>query len=172
MSNEFNPNEQLCFRAETAKLLALNVAQIHSGMHEGESSIEQLGDSFQDLANFCMQVQSNPDSDQETKQLAANVLGQVDKAIVSFQFYDRLSQRLSHVQSNLSLLAELVSDNEKLESSDDWRLLRDKISASYTIETEQEMHDAILNGASIEEALSLFKQRLQESEGEQVVELF
>lgn len=172
LTSTLNNQDKLCFRAETAKLLALNVAQIHSGLHEGESSIEQLGDSFQDLAGFCMKIQNSPDSDQPTKDLAQSVLSQVDSAIVSFQFYDRLTQRLAHVQDNLSLLSELLSDQARIDSIDDWRILRDKIKTSYSMETEQEMHEAIMSGASIDEALEIFKKKLSESNTEQVIEFF
>lgn len=172
INESLTDKDELCFRSETAKLLALNVAQIHSGLHEGDSSIEQLGSSFQDLAKFCMHVQNSPNSDDETKVLAQSVLSQVDSAIVSFQFYDRLTQRLAHVQNNLSLLSELLSDENRLDDSNDWRSLRDRIKASYTIETEVEMHNAIMNGSTIEEALELFKQRLKDASEDDSIEFF
>ena len=172
LTENLSSSDSLCFRSETAKLLALNVAQIHSGLHEGDSSIEQLGDSFQNLAKFCMHVQNSENSDEATKSYAKEVLAQVDNAIVSFQFYDRLTQRLAHVQDNLSLLSELLSDENRIDDSDDWRLLRDKIKASYTIETELEMHNAIMNGSSIDDALKLFKDKLKEANEDDSIEFF
>lgn len=172
MALNLSTGADLCFRSETAKLLALNVAQIHTGMLDGENSIEQLGDSFQNLANFCLSMQSNDECSKETQQAAAKMYEKVNGAIVAFQFYDRLAQRLNHVQENLVLLADLLSDNEKLESPEDWGSLRIKIRSSYSIDSEMAMYEAVMNGASIEEAIELFKKELNQSSNDQAIELF
>ena len=172
MSVDLVPNSNLCFRSETAKLLALNVAQIQSGMLDGENSIEQIGDSFQSLANFCLKMQSDTTATEETRSLASNMYQTVNGAIVAFQFYDRLAQRLDHVQQNLLLLADLLSDNEKLDSAEDWASLRNRIRNKYSIESEVTMYEAVMNGATIEEALEIFKSELNKTSSDDAIELF
>ena len=177
MSDNDNQNSNWCFRSETARLLALNVAQIHTGLSEGDSSIETLSSSFQQLANFCSEINNLENSQgngqvEEVKQIASSMSGQVNNAIMAFQFYDRLCQRLDHVQNNLHMLSELITDEGHINNTDGWAQLRDKIKASYTMETEHKMHEAVMKGATIEEALELFKAELANQEDEDDIELF
>jgi len=177
MSNDDNNKENWCFRSETARLLALNVAQIHTGLSEGDSSIDTLSNSFQLLANFCSEIQqidnSDPESQlEEVKQIASSMSGQVNNAIMAFQFYDRLCQRLDHVQNNLNMLSDLITDESHMAKAEGWQVLREKIKSSYTMETEHKMYEAVMKGASIEEALELFKQEMEEQPEEDDIELF
>lgn len=175
MADSEDKNSSWCFRSETARLLALNVAQIHTGLSEGDASIETLSTSFRQLASFCMEIQNTP-ADQNNaegiKQIASSMSNQVDSAIMAFQFYDRLCQRLEHVQNNLHMLSDLITDEGQIENSEGWQTLRDKIKASYTMETEHKMHDAVLNGATIDEALEIFKSALADQTDEDDIELF
>lgn len=175
MSDHDKLNINWCFRSETARLLALNVAQIHTGLSEGDSSIDTLSQSFQQLANFCGQINEMEASSQnleEIKQIAANMSGQVNGAIMAFQFYDRLCQRLEHVQENLHMLSDLITDDGHMNNSDGWKDLRDKIKSSYTMETEHKMYDAVMTGATIEDALEIFKQEIANLPEEDDIELF
>lgn len=177
MSQEDNKHENWCFRSETARLLALNVAQIHTGLSEGDSSIDTLSSSFQLLANFCGQIQQMDNSEgnpqvEEVKQIADSMSGQVNNAIMAFQFYDRLCQRLDHVQNNLNMLSGLITDEAHIINAEGWQELRDKIKSSYTMETEHKMHEAVMEGASIEEALELFRKAMAEQPEEDDIELF
>ena len=97
---------------------------------------------------------------------------QVDSAIMAFQFYDRLCQRLEHVQNNLHMLSDLITDEGQIENSVGWQTLREKIKSSYTMETEHKMHEAVLKGATIDEALEIFKSALAEQQDEDDIELF
>lgn len=177
MSQDDKKHENWCFRSETARLLALNVAQIHTGLSEGDSSIDTLSSSFQLLANFCGEIQQMENSDnnpqvEEVKQIANSMSGQVNNAIMAFQFYDRLCQRLDHVQNNLNMLSGLITDEAHIINAEGWQELRDKIKSSYTMETEHKMHEAVMAGASIEEALELFRQAMAEQPEEDDIELF
>mgnify|MGYP000424250671 CR=1 FL=1 len=179
MPDTENENSPWCFRSETARLLALNVAQIHTGLSEGEASIDTLSSSFQQLANFCLEIQKteiNADNENtllQVQNIAQNMSGQIDNAIMAFQFYDRLCQRLDHVQNNLHMLSELITDDGHMKDATGWERLRQKIKSSYTMETEHKMHEAVMKGASIEEALQIFKEELaQKTNDEDDIELF
>jgi len=173
--SEQNKKDNWCFRSETARLLALNVAQIHTGLSEGDASINTLTSSFQQLAGFFEQIQDLQNTkagDQEIMDVAQSMSAQVNDAIIAFQFYDRLCQRLEHVQENLHYLSELITDEGHINSSEGWQSLRDKIKSSYTMETEHKMYDAVMKGATIEEALDIFKQELANQSDEDDIELF
>lgn len=175
-----NQNDKWCQRSETATLLALSIAQIHMTLTEGNNSVETLTGSFQDLAHFCMRVEelSKTGGDEnalsEIKSVAGNMSEQINSAIVAFQFYDRLCQRLSHVAISLDELSELLKHEDKLHDNAGWGNLRDSIRSLYTMKAEHVMYDTIMEGSTVEEALQIFKESLdkQAHEDDGDIELF
>jgi len=161
---------------ETVLMLNLAVAQIAHSLQDGDESITTLGDSFTTIVGNIEMARSAAqqlDASVEKEAILDNcseASQKIQQAIVAFQFYDRLSQRLSHVAKSLSSLGSLVSDQSRLYSPYEWRGLQEKIKSRYTLETERHMFEAILNGASVEEAMQL----IDEAEGgnEHEVELF
>ena len=77
------------------------------------------------------------------------VLAKIQASIIAFQFYDKLSQRLSHVSLALEALAELVGDKSNLYNPNEWIGLQGKIRSCYSMREEQEMFDLLLSGASV-----------------------
>ncbi len=167
-----------CHRAETTNLLALSIAQIHMSLTEGDNSIETLTESFQKLANFCTQVEQLADADaspnhKKIVELASDMSSQVNSAIVAFQFYDRLCQRLEHVTSSLNGLAGLLKDDSNLSQPDGWQALREQVRKQYTMQAEHQMFELIMQGNTPEQALERFKALLLESQTEDDdIELF
>lgn len=175
MSDAEQSHPNWCFRAETARLLALNVAQIHTGLNEGDASIDTLTQSFQKLANFCADLstmQPTASSIEQLSSIAQQMTEEVNEAIIAFQFYDRLCQRLGHVQENLFLLSELITDEDHINSAAGWQTLRTKIKASYTMELEHTVYEAVMDGATIEQALELYKKAFNQHQQEDDIELF
>jgi len=82
------------------------------------------------------------------------VVGQMQQAIVAFQFYDTLVQRLDHVVICLSKLGELVSDSERNALPKEWSALQASIRNRYTMEKERELFDAILRGDDVATVLA------------------
>ena len=70
------------------------------------------------------------------------------------------------------LLSEILSDNEKLDNPDDWQSLRTRIKSSYSIDSEIVMYEAVMNGASITEAIEIFKKELNTTSNDEAIELF
>ncbi len=168
-----------CFRSETAKLLCLSVTQIHASLKDGNNSVDTLTDSFQQLANFCYQVnklstdKNNAENTAESiLEITANMSEKINAAIVAFQFYDRLSQRMEHVATSLNRLSELVRDDAHLNDPNGWGQLRDGIKNSYSLDAEHLMYKAIMEGSTIEEALAIYNATVRESEASDDIELF
>lgn len=186
MSSDDNivKDELWCFRSETAKLLGLSVTQIHTSLTDGDNSVGTLTDSFGQLAEFCATVQNLADSStqqsgsfdpatlEKINTLAASMSDTIDNAIIAFQFYDRLSQRMGHVSSSLDRLSHLIKDDVNLNDPVGWKNLRDSIRSSYSIDAEHVMYEAIMNGASTTEALALYQEKIHESESADDIELF
>ncbi|MDQ7073388.1 MAG: hypothetical protein Q9N32_08010 [Gammaproteobacteria bacterium] len=88
---------------------------------------------------------------------------------MAFQFYDKLTQRLSHVSHSLESLVDLVGDNSRLYNPVEWSLLQEKIKSRYTMPEEHNMFELMMSGMSIQDVLQQLKQ--QDDKGDDV-ELF
>lgn len=174
---------------ETVLMLNLAVAQIDGSMSEGNSSIETLSTSFTGLATNLSDIQSSilqmkgkDDSDgNDVDKLkliiegsTTTALDKVHSAIIAFQFYDKLTQRLDHVSKSLAALTALITDPAALYSPVEWRVLQESIRSKYTMKEERNMFDKVIAGVPIEEALIDFKQALLEKDNceEDEIELF
>lgn len=96
---------------------------------------------------------SNPkDQIAESTQRASTL---IQETIVAFQFYDRLSQRLHQIVNSLGMMSQLFADKQRLHNPYEWAELQDSIKSRYTIDADRIMFDALLAGASIEEAVGI-----------------
>jgi hypothetical protein len=168
-----------CFRAETAKLLGLSVTQIHTSLTDGDNSVGTLTESFGQMAEFCASVQTlsadgqkGYDAQVQINMLANNMSAAIDNAIVAFQFYDRLSQRMEHVSGSLDQLSHLIKDDSNLNDPVGWESLRNHIRSSYSLDAEHVMYEAIMSGATADEALVLYREKMHESDASDDIELF
>jgi len=166
---------------ETVRMLHLTVAQIEMAMREGDDSINSLTDSFTTMVGsvdaIAAAARDLAEDDHGIKGTiqgnCATVAGQMHAVIVAFQFYDKLSQRLSHVNHSLATLATLVGDQTRLYNPYEWRALQQKIRSRYSMQEEQDMFDALLAGASINEALQVLEQQRRVApDADPAIELF
>jgi hypothetical protein len=102
------------------------------------------------------------------------VAEKVHHAIVAFQFYDKLQQRLAHVCHSLEGLSEIVGNPSRLYQPPEWVALQEQVRSKYTMAEERAMFDAVVHGMSVEQALEQYMQlrmkEVAESGGE--IELF
>jgi hypothetical protein len=162
---------------ETVALLNLSVARIEYSMRDGNDSIDTLTDWFTTMVQNMQAIEAASEDlpDSETKQTIQNnsraACGHVQSAIMAFQFYDKLTQRLTHVSKSLSSLTALVSDPERLYAPDEWSDLQNMIKSKYTLDADRKMFDDIMNGMSIEAALQEGIEHAQQDNGGDI-ELF
>lgn len=155
--------------SETLTLLALAIAQIDHSIQDGNESVGTLTSSFTKIANnthtltrfFEQQDESLPD---EIHNAIHTIGAETQKAIMAFQFYDRLSQRMEHVEENLERMGHLISDPQERYKAHAWKSLQELIKGSYTMEAERLMFDYILAGHSISEALEIYHSHFSASE--------
>jgi hypothetical protein len=169
---------------ETVLMLELAAGQVEAAMRDSNSSVEVLADTFTSLADTLQNIDAAVDTLPDTignglvkAEIQANtqlVAQKVKQAIVAFQFYDKLVQRLDHVCLSLAGLSRLVSDRQRLYSPGEWKALQEEILAKYTMIEERAMFEAVLNGATVKEALDTYMaarmEKVESSGGE--VELF
>lgn len=174
--NKKNPDLDWSQVKETVMMLNLAVMQIERTLNEGDESINALTDTFASLIGgiqaIGMAAENLPYSPEKST-IETNIKPSADKissAIVAFQFYDKLSQRLNHVSHSLDALGKLIENPARLYSPYEWHGLQAMIKSNYTVKQDRDMFDAILKGASVQEALSLIA--AEDSDEDDEIELF
>lgn len=149
---------------ETVMMLDLAVAQIRNSMTDGDDSVTALGDSFTFMMDQIQQVDRLaamlPEGSERDhlQRVCKSVASRMDEIVTSFQFYDKLVQRLSHVCNSLGQLGELVADGSRIYNPRAWTALQEHIKSQYTVDADRRMFDAILTGLSVEQAMALANQ--------------
>ncbi len=169
-STATNPDLDWSQLKETVLMLNLAVAQLEQSMTEGNASVATLSNSFTALATNLNDIKLSITQIDDTKEdnlekiqtiiqgSATTALDKVQSAIIAFQFYDKLTQRLDHVSQSLSALTVLMNNPASLYSPLEWAKLQQGIRSKYTMEAERKMFDNVISGKSIEQALDQFKQ--------------
>ena len=143
---------------ETVRMLNLAVAQTEMSMKEGDESVDTLTDAFTTMVARVQVIEKmvKSDKDIDTEQIIEQceaVTGEMHHVIRAFQFYDKLTQRLSHVSHSLDALGNLVSDSSRLYNPIEWSLLQEKIISKYSMPAEHHMFELVMQGMSVEEIL-------------------
>ena len=165
---------------ETVLMLELSAGQIEGAMKDSNASVEVLTDSFTTMAGYLRMISDTvaglPDggetgaAKESLRGVTEHVSGMVHQAIIAFQFYDKLVQRLAHVNHSLGSLSELVSDQSRLFNPGEWRGLQEKIRSKYSMREEQQMFEAVMNGTPVKEALEHFMAEMKDKSDD--IELF
>ena len=169
---------------ETVLMLELAAGQVEAAMRESNSSVEVLTDTFTSLADSLQlidaAVSTLPDTvgnglvKAEIQDNTHLVSTKIRHAIVAFQFYDKLVQRLAHVCHGLEGLSGLVNDGDRLYMPQEWVALQEQILSKYTMIEERAMFDAVMHGAKVEDAIEHYMhermKKVEDSGGE--IELF
>jgi hypothetical protein len=169
---------------ETVLMLELAAGQVDAAMRDSNSSVDTLMDTFTSMASTLGMIDvalgTLPDTvgngmvKSEIQEGARQVSQKVHHAIIAFQFYDKLVQRLDHVCHSLSELSDLVGSTERLYNPQQWSALQERIRSKYTMAEERGMFDAVMAGATVQDALKNYMtermQKVEESSGE--IELF
>ena len=166
---------------ETVLMLKLAAAQVEFSLKDGSSSVNALADSFTSMAGSINAIELSSAGLFEKYQVEAAdqssvnencelVSGKMQQAIIAFQFYDTLVQRMDHVVNSLSSLSDLVSDPSRLYSPVEWSALQDAIRSRYTMEKERELFDAVIAGEDMQQVLDKMHQVATSEEDD--IELF
>ncbi|MBL7003369.1 MAG: hypothetical protein ISR69_05025 [Gammaproteobacteria bacterium] len=171
-SNALSPDLDWSQVRETVRMLFLNVAQIEIALKESDASVLSLTDAFTEMIAYesviKMAVDDLPQTD-ETKIIRQTISTNADKvtnsmqnAIVAFQFYDKLTQRLSHVSHSVEALSDIVSDQSKIYNPYEWKMVQQKIKSKYSMREEVEMFDNVMAGANVRDAIHAFNEAQKE----------
>lgn len=166
-SSSVNPDLNWSQIRETISLLCLAMAQVETTLNDSSKDVSKLTNAFTHIASDAQKLGlacsklGNPEDFETAKpeimSFASSISQEMGMAIVAFQFYDRLSQKLGHVNDALTHLGDLISDTSRLYSPNEWLKIQEEIKSNYTMECERLMFDLIMKGATISEALELYR---------------
>ncbi len=160
-SKENQPNLDWSQVKETIKMLTVSVAQVEGSMRIGDESVGVLAKSFTSMVEDMNAIQAvlmtlEPGESRDSAlRYCSGTQEKMYTSIVAFQFYDRLQQCLEHVSEGLKSLSAIIDTPHRLYNPVEWHQLQLQIRERYTMESEKVMFDAIHEGKSIEEALTL-----------------
>jgi hypothetical protein len=173
-SNSAAPDLDWSQIRETLRMLNLAVAQIQYSMREGDDSVLALGESFTAMAggiDAILKLLEGTPVAEPAQEKCKDLSAKVNSAIVPFQFYDKLTQKLGHVSASLSALSELVSNNSRLYNPQEWMGLQQQIRSAYTVEDEREVFDALMRGVPVSDAMELTRSK-SKAPNDSDIELF
>jgi hypothetical protein len=159
---------------QMAHMLELCEAQMESAMSESDQAVDALIKAFTGLADTTRSIGSVADQVPTEVQQAtaaavdrhvAAIREQIASAVVAFQFYDKLTQRLGHVRYSLSTLAMFVCDRSQASQREQWERLFSTLRRLYRTEEEREIFQLMVNGASAEDARAQAEQHSEERGG-------
>ena len=166
--------ESWCHVQETIVMLYLAVCQIETSVVESNHSVDQLTRSFTQLAEHSQEVNRRLQQISEPQQLAAlqkmvsddteEVHNQVAGAVTAMQFYDRISQRLDHVARSLERMTEVMGTSDRINDPEAWKQIQGEVKSSYSMEAERIMFEHIMRGASVKEALEIYRHHFDSEE--------
>jgi hypothetical protein len=155
VSETWTPEQQM------AHMLELCEAQMESALSESDGAVDALIKAFTGVTESTRTLAALADQlpqelrdakGAELDQQLAAIRSQMANAVVAFQFYDKLSQRLGHVRYSLSTLAMFVCDKAQMGQREQWERLFGTLRRLYRTEQEREIFQLMVNGATAEEA--------------------
>jgi len=115
-------------RQEAASALNAAGEQISLALRESQPEVEALGEALQQLAN-AVSRRGGPGPEE-----LATVQATMAQAITRLQFYDRMTQHLSHVQDYLARSAEQIGGSDPAGS---WTGVHQQLSEQLLSETQR-----------------------------------
>jgi len=173
----FSPELQI------ANMLGLCEAQMESALQDSDKAVDALVQAFTCLVDTSRSVKSLteqlPAEYRESVSAGLNqqveaITKQMASAVIAFQFYDKLTQRLGHVRYSLSTLSLFVCDRTQTANPDQWRRLMNTLRRLYRTEEERQIFQSMMDGMADEPTVKVAALKEETVAGAQVgeIELF
>jgi len=144
---------------QTARMLALCEAQMEAATQDSDAAVDTLVAAFTDLMSAVRDLGSmskvNTTDEMQSRALdeinsrCTNLSSQVAAAVMAFQFYDKLSQRLGHVRYSLSTMALFICDRSNSQRPEHWEKLLSTLGRLYRTAEERAIFDSIAGSLSL-----------------------
>lgn len=130
------------------RTLQLAILQIDMSLRESGRSVEDMIGAITSLSANIALIRRSLDcrGDNDTLHAACkNMEHDIRTSITAFQFYDRMSQRFTHIMENLREVCSVITAPDQ-DHAALWTRLQGRLREVYTLEQEQVMYRALLDG--------------------------
>jgi hypothetical protein len=166
LNNYTNPTNYSHIK-NTLTMLGITTAQIRTSLSDSNSNVDTLSSAFSKIAKNVLTIHNSAISisclepkDQielELIQAASSAAkAKVSQAVVDFQLFDRIDQRLTHVIKSLDDMSALIQNPDRLQNPVEWKEFQSSLHDSYSMDSERLMFDSIMGGSSIDEAIAIY----------------
>lgn len=142
--------------------LSLMIGELKLSMKDASGSVNELTKTFMDMVRDVHEIKAcaergakQKDSQavlQEIIAISNTFLDKVQAGTVGFQFYDKMSQRITHASNSMQQSLKLLEEES---DSTKWEQLRKDIERQYNTEQDRALYNSIMQGKSIKEAVEL-----------------
>ncbi len=135
-------------------------------MREGDASVAVLSGALSSIAaglkSIGQRAQESPSAGEIARKgnvsaSCSSLAKKVETAIMAIQFYDAMTQKLTHISENLQALADSMADPGRVNQPIAWHALKQRTRARFTMESERRVFDALMRGITMEEAVRAVK---------------
>ena len=154
------------------KSLELAGAQIEMSMQDSADAVSQVLESVLEIAGHLSEIDlrlnegaifNNENDRKQVASASAESINLINNVVMAMQFYDRLSQRLEHVEHNLGAVADLIQEPGK-DHDILWENLQKKLKAVYSTKQEQRLMALVqAQGGSAESVAEVFESQAASS---------
>lgn len=140
---------------EIHSLLELGVAQLDGAAKEADGRVDRLAHALVDLRTGLNEITRMLGQHASPTVLAARIESMsesVRDAVVAMQFYDKMTQRLSHVREGLEITRGHI-DNTPAPHSTGWSRICEGMRAQYSMVEERAVFDFLLHGTGPQQML-------------------
>lgn len=167
---------------ELATFVDLVTGEIKLAMKDASDSVNTLTRTFMEMVRDVHEIKAvvesldrnrqNGDKLESIQRICDTYLDKVQGGTVGFQFYDKLTQRLKHAADSLKSLRELSEQQGALQQPERWEAFRKDIKSRYNTEKDRKFYEALMEGATIKEAIRIALEAGERNKDEGSVELF
>ena len=133
---------------------------MEAATRDSDAAVDNLAQAFTDLFNTVRKLSALSEEApnvhenfapklEEVQERCAALSKQISSAVVAFQFYDKLSQRLGHVRYSLSTLALFICDPPNSQKPEHWEKLLSTLGRLYRTAEERAVFDAVAGSLSL-----------------------
>lgn len=169
------------FEQEMGSFLELATGELKLSMKDASGSVQMLTQTFMEMVRDVHEIkamaeemkrQKDVNNIEEIIKTCDGYLDKVQDGTTGFQFYDKLTQRLSHTSESMKQLSSMMKEPEKLKDENQWDSFKSELEKRYNTEADRKFYQAMMDGASIKEAIRIAMEGRDKSADEGSVELF
>ncbi|MDH5544646.1 MAG: hypothetical protein OEZ43_03570 [Gammaproteobacteria bacterium] len=169
------------FEQEMSTFLQLANGEIRLSMKDASGSVQMLTRTFMEMVRDVHEIKAlaeemhrNPDAKnlEKINTICDEYFNKVQESTVGFQFYDKLTQRLTHTTESIRQLQDMMQEPEQLKDTSTWKAFKEEVHRRYNTEADRRFFEAMMEGNSIKEAIRIATEGNGKTKGTDSVELF